>query len=426
MPENSNNIDPYENILEIRQVFFAGKAAIDKDQLNPLFNSLENKIIALVENDLFGEKPEEIQIWKEIFDSAYAGQLAKELANFMNPKIYYDFGVYINRYLQMEEFAQNIELKGMAYAYLNIFRLSEFLVKVYEQKKWESLIHELILFSNYNVRVLFDQRSKEYKNKTLFKVLHGSSVIDYSWGEISDLVEKYRNSFASILEEVGDMDSKVAFLCENSLNMAVLDLACLTSGIVNTMIPANSVPEHISYILNETKAPFLIIANEKQLTKVKSVRGGLKYLKKGLLLQGVSAEDWLMSLKEFQLLSGNYKGTIPDELLKKTNMDSLSSLMYTSGTTGEPKGIMFSQMNIVYKRFCRAMALPEIGDKDRFLAYLPLYHTFGRWFEMMGCVFWGSSYSFMENPSLGDNDFKHGARSSKCIYQYSQKMGTAL
>lgn len=74
--------------------------------------------------------------------------------------------------------------------------------------------------------------------------------------------------------------------------------------------------------------------------------------------------------------------------------------MYTSGTTGEPKGIMFSHANIVYKRFCRAMAIPVISDKDRYLAFLPLYHTFGRWLEMTGAIFWGSEYCFMENPSV--------------------------
>ncbi len=46
------------------------------------------------------------------------------------------------------------------------------------------------------------------------------------------------------------------------------------------------------------------------------------------------------------------------------------------------------------------MAIPAISDGDRFLAFLPLYHTFGRWFEMTGSIFWGAEYCFMENPAV--------------------------
>ena len=82
--------------------------------------------------------------------------------------------------------------------------------------------------------------------------------------------------------------------------------------------------------------------------------------------------------------------------------------MYTSGTTDNPKGIQFSQLNIVSKRFARALALPDIGPKDGFLCYLPLYHTFGRWFEMVGALFWGATYTFTENTSFKTllRDFK--------------------
>ena len=74
--------------------------------------------------------------------------------------------------------------------------------------------------------------------------------------------------------------------------------------------------------------------------------------------------------------------------------------MYTSGTTGKPKGIRFSQRNLVSKRFARALALPEIGDHDVFLAYLPLYHTFGRYLELWGSIFWGAAYVFLPDPSI--------------------------
>jgi GNAT superfamily N-acetyltransferase len=61
---------------------------------------------------------------------------------------------------------------------------------------------------------------------------------------------------------------------------------------------------------------------------------------------------------------------------------------------------MFSHRNIVSKRFCRALALPEIGEHDRFLCYLPLFHTFGRYLEMAGCVFWDATYCFADTPAI--------------------------
>ncbi|MCK5457339.1 MAG: AMP-binding protein, partial [Melioribacteraceae bacterium] len=151
---------------------------------------------------------------------------------------------------------------------------------------------------------------------------------------------------------------------------------------------------HISFILNQSKTPIVIASNEKQLSKIKSVKHELKYLKKVILLEGKSIEEWVIPFGDFLSKSNS------DFEEKDINVNDLTSLMYTSGTTGDPKGIMFSQMNIVYKRFMRAMALPKISDKDRYLSFLPLFHTFGRYLELSGAIFWGAEYCFMENPSV--------------------------
>ena len=310
----------------------------------------------------------------------------------MDKDLFFGFGEYLTSLSNQS----NEKIVSIIHNYLNLFRNSTFLQKIYDERRWDNLIHTLIVQSNYTFDVLFNQRVNQYKKKNLFRIIKDGKTIDYSWQKTFDLVSSYRSSINHILFEIESENKIVAFLLENSLEMVMLDLACLTSGIVNAMIPANSVSEHISYILNQTKAPILFADDEKQLAKIRSIKKETPFLKTVVMLQGNAAEDWVISFEEFKAMASDL--SIKTDVQIKP--DSLATLMYTSGTTGEPKGIMFSHTNIVYKRFCRAMAIPGISDADRYLAFLPLYHTFGRWLEMTGAIFWGAEYCFMENPSV--------------------------
>ncbi len=74
--------------------------------------------------------------------------------------------------------------------------------------------------------------------------------------------------------------------------------------------------------------------------------------------------------------------------------------MFTSGSTGKPKGVQYTIYNLISKRFARAAALPKVGEDEVLFCFLPLYHTFGRYLEMMGMIFWGGTYVFAGNPSF--------------------------
>lgn len=334
----------------------------------------------------------------KIFQSIATSGNANSVMGKIDEEVYYKYGS------QLKELNENDfkfkQTNLLVHEYLNLFRFPSFLVKIYEQKKWEQLIYELIICSNYNVRTLFYQRVRDYKSKTLFNVIRGNSVIEFNWEKTANLVKSFERAIAKLLSDEEVPNGKVAFLLENSLEMALLDIACLTNNIVNVMIPAASVSEHIQFIINQTEAPVIFVQNEKQLAKIKSVKKELSHLKKAVLLKGSTSEDWVISFTDFINNGKEADEHLLKEYHKEDGMDSLATLMYTSGTTGEPKGIMFSQANIIYKRFCRAMAIPGLGDEDRFLSFLPLFHTFGRFLEMMGAIFWGAEYSFMENPAV--------------------------
>ncbi len=386
-----------ENLNDLHNKILAGRAAIDEEEIQNLCADFELELKSCVDQNYFDSSKEITELWNSVLQSACKSDFVKDISAFIAPAIYFEFGEILVSSLSKNRTPQ---LKSIIHNYLDLFRYSQFLTKIYGEDKWTDLIASLIKASNFIVAELFKQRLNKYKSKNIYTVLTGQSENNFTFDHISKPIKSYSSNLLSLIISEDQKDGKIAFLMDNSLNMVLLDLACLTSGIVNIMIPANSVPQHISFILNETESPVILVSDEKQLSKIKSVKAELKFLKKVVLLEGSSAEEWVISFDEFQKFKNENVEHELKELENSITTDSLASIMYTSGTTGTPKGIMFSQMNIVYKRFCRAMALPEINDEDKYLAYLPLFHTFGRYLEMMGAIFWGAEYVFMENPSV--------------------------
>ncbi|AFH50377.1 AMP-forming long-chain acyl-CoA synthetase [Ignavibacterium album JCM 16511] len=384
----------------LSEILLAGESAIEKEESKEIISELIEFFKAYTQSSI-DDSDFHYLIEKLIgsgFDKELVSEIPVELFHSVGEKL-------LNSAHSTQPTNQSFNnsnnlsfIHSIIHSYLNLFRYSQFLKRVYEDKRWESLILQLIIKSNFTFDKLFYQRAKQYTQKSLFRIIEGNKTIDYSWESVNSKINEYRSSLQVLLSESIE-ETFIAFLLDNSLDMILLDLACLTSGIVNVMIPANSVPQHIEFILNQTKAKFIFVDDEIQLSKIKSVRNNLAYLQKAILLKGATADDFVITIDDFLRLKSDKKNTnfLPKE---NNSTDSLATIMYTSGTTGDPKGIMFSHLNIVYKRFCRAMAIPEIGDTDRFLSYLPLYHTFGRWLEMTGAIFWGAEYVFMENPSI--------------------------
>ena len=378
-------------IYKLIDAISSGVSALTEAELN----SIGEEINSFLRKSIEFFHPAVLKNWTEFMETGLESDMLRAIALRLEPDLFFRFGKILEQQFNIEP--EDAVLKEAVYHYLNVFRQSGFLKNIYNQTTWEKLIFDLIEKSNYHLGILFKQRVKEYGQKALFNVIKGNKKTRYSWTDTFQKIKEHALSLEYIARKHGKQQFKTAFLMENNPEMVFLDLACLTNGFINIMIPANSVPQHIEFILNQTNASLLFISDDKQLSKIKLIRKKIKNLKLIVLLSGSSIEDDVITFSEFKKYSLNLEEkTIPGN---EITINQLATIMYTSGTTGDPKGIMFSQMNLVYKRFCRAMALPEIGSNDRFLSYLPLYHTFGRYLEMVGTVFWGAEYNFMENPA---------------------------
>ena len=290
---------------------------------------------------------------------------------------------------------------------LDIAHLSNISNLIYRTKQteiWFNYLVEIIKISNYNVGFLLRQRANRYQEKIAFQILKNGKTqnITYMslWKKIIE-VGKSLNTFKN-----NEKYPVIGLLTHNQLNGALVDLACLSFGIKVIPIPLNSTEEHVSYIIEHAEISHLFIGGKNGENLWNRIKNSHSI--KDIILNENNESNYYMDWSRFLENSDKIKNFDIEYHLNSIDINSTQTIMYTSGTTANPKGIVFNQLNIITKRYGRAIALPQFNSNDVFLAYLPLFHTFGRYFEMLGSLFWGANYGFAESPAFNSllNDFK--------------------
>lgn len=266
--------------------------------------------------------------------------------------------------------------------------------------EWADRLTRLIDVTNFTFPKLFRQRAERHPSRTLFVVPDRKGARNVTWSQAAGRVDLLARGLISLTRDDPE-GATVAVLARNRLEMALTDLACLSSGVVNVMIPATATKADIAYILNHAKVGTVIASSRDLIERVVELRDQATGVRRIISLDGtIDGEHNVMPLEAVMEAASSVSRSDLDRRRESLEINDRVSVMYTSGTTGIPKGICFTHRNIVAKRFHRALALPEIGEGDRFLSYLPLFHTFGRFLEMTGCLFWGATYIFAENASI--------------------------
>jgi len=271
---------------------------------------------------------------------------------------------------------------------------------------WVRLLFPVIERADYTFGELLRSREETDPKTVAIRVL-GSDAAELTVAEVARRTRAIARGLLALSAD--EPEAKVAVLAENSLESALCDLACLSNGIVDFPLPANATADQIIYMLKHSGARVLLASDEEQLAKVLPSLGALPELREVVTFSRTAADrHGLLSLEQLVGQGAGFDDDAREARAAAVKSRDIATVMYTSGTTGKPKGIQFSHLNIVSKRLARGFSLPEVGEGDVFLAYLPLYHTFGRWLELAGSLWWGATYVFARStaaPSL-INDFK--------------------
>jgi hypothetical protein len=158
MSEQQLNVNN-ETLTSIKEKLFSGRAAFEPNDLENLYKQFEDELTDAIKNQSISKNDETTREWLETIKSILTGDFADTLFFSLDKENFYNFGNHL-----IEEKAnhpENETITSLIHAYLNLFRTTTLLKKIYKEKKWEKLVLELISASNYNVNVLFKQRVAE-------------------------------------------------------------------------------------------------------------------------------------------------------------------------------------------------------------------------------------------------------------------------
>ena len=299
----------------------------------------------------------------------------------------------LERLEQLEK--ENVIPKEDYFRFLDLTARKEFLKKLSSDEKrnaWAEKVFTLLQKTNYGLKEMFEQRVTEHPDKTLFINLTEGKKERFSYQQIFNYSRELAATFYNLEKE-----PRVAVFSANSVDGAATDLACLMYGIYDTPLNIHFSEEIVGKIFTDLKINIVITDTLDRIYLLKKVKKLFKLSFTLFVSQNIEEpETEILQQKAKEL---NYKEV--DAILKKRKqrkLNEVATTMFTSGSTGIPKGVSFSYYNIIAKRFARHAALPDTGN-ETFLCFLPLFHTFGRYLELTGSIYWHGTYVFTGNTS---------------------------
>ncbi|HEY4016339.1 MAG TPA: long-chain fatty acid--CoA ligase [Polyangiaceae bacterium] len=233
---------------------------------------------------------------------------------------------------------------------------------------------------------VFERTVEAHRGRPLFGTKQGGGWGWITYGEFANLVECLRGGLAALGVERGD---RVAIVSNNRVPWAVAAYACYGLGAVFVPLYEAQSPKDWEFVVRDSGAKVLAVANEAVLGKARYLLDEVPSLARILVIEGSPSGDARVTTYLSALAAGR-----PPPVVHPTS-DETATILYTSGTTGAPKGVVLSHGNLA-SNVSAAQDVFPILPSDRSLSILPWAHAFGQTCELHTFFACGASMALCE------------------------------
>jgi long-chain acyl-CoA synthetase len=254
-----------------------------------------------------------------------------------------------------------------------------------------------------NIPQMFFARAASRGQRPAQLVKQGGVWQALSWQAMSDNVRDIAKGLLTLGLQVGD---RVALLAHSRAEWVQCDLGIMAAAGITVPVYPSLLPEQVAYILHNAEATLACVDTPAQLEKLLQVRAELPALRHIVLMEGQPphADPGIVSLQELmtQGAAAPPHTAQLDERLRGLTPDHEATYVYTSGTTGPPKGVVQTHGNHLFMvQSCGAIIAAQEGDVN--LLFLPLAHSFARLEAFLG-LYVGLTTAFAESiDALAEN-----------------------